>query len=495
MTDPVSLAKECLRGSKSGAITPNQVYTYVELPFACWCDFHAPAEEKRPPDRFQLHLMETGKRHERDLAEDRHPDAEPLEGETDEERFMHVLAGMAGRTPAVLGGPLFYLPEGLWGRLDIIERVDDGASVFGDYHYVVKEVKSAIHIAERHRLQTACYNHLLGKVQGFTPSTYYVIDGNREEHPFDYDEDEVLEVLEAIRAIRDGHHQPPPVYGGTDGGWSSYTNRQAVERNDASLLQDIGPSRREQLEAAGFSTVDDVLQATPADLQEVHGVGPKRAEKLKTHAEALDAGHHVQIGDVDLPAADVEVFVDLEGTANNPYEGVQQDIDYLIGCLVRDGASGADADFVPFVASDLDSEEAMFHGFTGWLGDLADDVKVYHWANYEKWRFERMAKRYGVSPPLRRKLFDNLVDLHPIATNAFVFPTYGNSIKAIAPYMGFAWRYDDVSGTEAIAMYYEYVEDPEANEDLLQKVVDYNEDDCRATMVVKDWLEEHGGGA
>lgn len=479
---------ECLTGDKPTAITPNDVYTYVGLPFAAWCDFHAPEDAKQPPDRFQQHLMQAGMQHERDLVEDRFPDARPLEGETDEELFRSTIDAMALGAPSVHGGRLFYLPDGVWGRFDIIERVDSGTSRFGDYHYVVKEVKSATNLREDHRLQAAAYSYILARVQGYEPGTYYLVDGNGEETPYDYDEAEVLEILDAVRAIRDGTREPPPVYGGTDGGWSAYTNQQAIERNDASLLQGVGKATRERLEAAGFSTVDDIREASRSDLTDVHGVGKATADRLKVHAEVLDSGEHVQVGDVDLPDAEIEIFLDLEGTANNPYDGVQQDMDYLIGCLLREGGPGGDEEFAPFVAHDFDREGEMFHEFADWLGALPDNIKMYHWHNYESWRFERMADRYVIPSDVRRKLFDNLVDLHAVAKDAFVFPTYGNSIKQVAPYMGFEWRHDDVSGTEAIAMYYEYVDDPKGNAELLEKVIDYNEDDVVATRVVKDWL-------
>jgi predicted RecB family nuclease len=39
-------------------------------------------------------------------------------------------------------------------------------------------------------------------------------------------------------------------------------------------------------------------------------------------------------------------------------------------------------------------------------------------------------------------------------------------------------------------MYLEYVQDPEGKEKEFQKVIDYNEDDCIATRVIKDWLAD-----
>ena len=68
------------------------------------------------------------------------------------------------------------------------------------------------------------------------------------------------------------------------------------------------------------------------------------------------------------------------------------------------------------------------------------------------------------------------------------FPTYGTGLKKIAPYMGFRWRHKEVNAMQSIALYLDYVADPVANARKLQLVLDYNEDDCLATLVVKDWL-------
>lgn len=61
--------------------------------------------------------------------------------------------------------------------------------------------------------------------------------------------------------------------------------------------------------------------------------------------------------------------------------------------------------------------------------------------------------------------------------------------------MGFEWRHGNVGATSAIELYLRYAEDHEASLDDMRMVVDYNEDDCVATCVIKDWLaskQEHG---
>ncbi len=70
-------------------------------------------------------------------------------------------------------------------------------------------------------------------------------------------------------------------------------------------------------------------------------------------------------------------------------------------------------------------------------------------------------------------------------------PTYGGGLKQVAMYMGYNWRHQDINAMESIAIYLNYSKNPEKHKDEMQKVIDYNEDDCKATMLVKDWLEQN----
>lgn len=48
-----------------------------------------------------------------------------------------------------------------------------------------------------------------------------------------------------------------------------------------------------------------------------------------------------------------------------------------------------------------------------------------------------------------------------------------------------------MNALDAIAYYLKYQSDPEMYQDKIQAIIDYNEDDCRATKLIKDWLQ-HG---
>ncbi len=53
---------------------------------------------------------------------------------------------------------------------------------------------------------------------------------------------------------------------------------------------------------------------------------------------------------------------------------------------------------------------------------------------------------------------------------------------------GISWRQEDVSGQSSMILYQDYVESGGKDDQTRQKLLDYNEDDCRATMHVFDWL-------
>ena len=57
--------------------------------------------------------------------------------------------------------------------------------------------------------------------------------------------------------------------------------------------------------------------------------------------------------------------------------------------------------------------------------------------------------------------------------------------------MGFSWRDKSINAMESVAVYFKYIENPEENKESFEKVLIYNEDDCIATRIVKDWIVAH----
>ena len=67
------------------------------------------------------------------------------------------------------------------------------------------------------------------------------------------------------------------------------------------------------------------------------------------------------------------------------------------------------------------------------------------------------------------------------------WPTYDQSIKTLAQYLGLKWRDKDPSGAASIEWYNRWVETKDPA--IKQRILDYNEDDCLATGILVDGIK------
>jgi uncharacterized protein len=156
----------------------------------------------------------------------------------------------------------------------------------------------------------------------------------------------------------------------------------------------------------------------------------------------------------------------------------------LIGVL-ESGPGRADH-FRAFVADRPDDEGKMWGGFLEYLKAFSSDPVVYHYAPFENTHLRKLADRHGIDPESERRLFPNLVDLHQVLKDSVVLPLYSYGLKPIAKWMGFKWR--ETAADAAMSMLWFDLWLGTGNREYLDKSVEYNEDDCRATKVVREWL-------
>jgi len=486
--DVSSILKKCLTPSALESLTATTVAKHMTSPFAIYCDKFVPKEEKDPITDYQQLLFTRGNDHETETVRTNYPDITTLSYTKLEDGFKLVIESMISGSNGMHGAPIYNLPEGLYGVADILEKSNTESSIFGNYHYTVKEIKLAKNIQYKHLLQGAFYNLLLGQIQGMTPKTFTMINGEGEETIHEYSEHEssLLDSIEGARRILQGE-PVSPTHGNCGYPWESYCNKMAVETNDISLVAGISLKTKARLIENGFNTVEDLVGADINNLTGIKGVGKITATKYVNSASAIQSRTHFIIdkNKIDFPDRKVEIFLDLEGIDPTNADEEISLIDYLIGILVR---INSEEKYIPFTAKSTDQEEEMLLEFLDFMKKQKDYV-IYHYHHYEKTHLTKMMEKYEIPEKMRQMVFDNMIDIHKVATDSVVFPTYGNGLKQIASYLGFSWRHKDVSATESISIYLDYLKNPEENKVRFQKVIDYNEDDCIATKVIKDWLQ------
>jgi len=475
------------------AVTAGNVERYVSSPINFWCEAHAPAEERDPTNLYMQHLEETGKEHRADILRQSYASAASQPFYSEMEGFRSTLEMMINGQRHISQMPLWDLTRGLKGTPHVLIRTDSIPSDLGEFSYFLAEIRSARRITEGHRLKVATLNRLLGAIQGHEPDQMLIVnmDGDMEYVQMSGLSPRLDLVLADMRAVADGTREVVAIHGAADWPWESYVNRLAAERRCVSLVSGVGATMRRTLAEAEYVTVDDLAGAKLDSLTDLKGIGAKSAKRFISSAQAICGGKPVsRESGKRIPTATTEVFFDFEGSDPRLDRQGLGVVNYLIGAVLRQ--QGREPKFLPFIAHSPDEEETVVREFIRWANSL-ESALFYHWHNYEKIHLTKMANHYGVNPEELDTVLSRMVDLHPIAVNSYAFPTYGDGLKDIAKYLGFSWRQDDVDGLTTVALYHQYLAAGGLDADVMGRILDYNEDDCMATMHVFDWLQSQAG--
>ncbi|MGH9153764.1 MAG: ribonuclease H-like domain-containing protein [Acidimicrobiales bacterium] len=198
------------------------------------------------------------------------------------------------------------------------------------------------------------------------------------------------------------------------------------------------------------------------------------------------------VGAVEVPSADVEIDIDMENTLDGTT--------YLWGALV-DGAYVPTVEWGP--TNEL-LEATVFVQFWEWVGrqrraahEHGRSVAFYCWsAGAERGALTAgaaLAEEHLGAAGLRAAVAqfvdgDEFVDLLQVLRTQLESGG-GNGLKTIAPRAGFAWRDDEPSGDLSMLWHRVAVGvDGDEAAAARRRLLEYNEDDVRATAAVRQWL-------
>jgi uncharacterized protein len=465
-------------------ITATDFYRFLQCPHWPYWERFGDLKDRRDWTSAEEERLSDGLEHEKQIVSSMFRTVTEVRAELKEDAVQETLELMQAGEPFIYQGSL---EAGDWfGKPDILER-QPGKSRFGDYYYVPVDIKNAQHLKKHHKAQLVFYCLLLEKIQGHFPGYPAVINADAERLSFGAEEflPDFQNMLEKIEESVSGVC-PEPVFRKAcidTSPWGAACFRLAEEREDIALIYNVDVRRLSALRYFGIRTIHD---AAAMDIDRLEGQAPgltRRAlESAKRQATALIREAVIIREPFTDPTKGLEIHFDIE---SHP----PTDRDYLYGFLIR--RSGVD-EYISFVAESPEEEEKMWRGFLAWTEELPETFTVYHYAQYEFQRLHQLAKRYDCADHEGLVRFMNaFIDLKEVARTHVTFPLHFYSLKSIAKFLGFEWKGDVKGGGESIFAFDRWLETRDRSH--LDAIIDYNEEDVRATAHLIDWMRAHAG--
>jgi predicted RecB family nuclease len=254
-------------------------------------------------------------------------------------------------------------------------------------------------------------------------------------------------------------------------------HKEAIQQDDLSLLSSMTAKERKKLNSRGTFTVKQLSFAflprrRPQKMRDKHERYHHSLKALAIREKKL----HIA-GRPELKIEGTPVFFDVEGIPD-------RDFYYLIGLRIGNGDSVVQHSLWADTAED---EAKIYFQFLDILKAI-DKPSLIHYGSFETEFLKQMSARYGLS--VQTVLENNgnhaPTNLLSIINGQVYFPTYSNSLKSIAPWLGFEWSGTLLTSVDSIA----YRCDWETSHDLALKtaLIDYNGEDCQAAEIVAQAL-------
>ncbi len=464
---------------KKPKLTADHFYKFFQCPHWIWYDIYgeATAKKKIPAIMDLIYKGKSAVTGEKLREHKKFEEIKPELYRDIEEAFLATLEMMKQGKNIYHGALMF---EDWAGIPDLLEA-RPGKSDLGDWHYVVYDVQSSLDLRDEYKFQLIFYSLILERLQGVRPKEAYVIDPQGNERSFRIDEfiDQFHLTREQIEKILDGEKPAPFLKSGCKRTpWYSLCLSETQGCNDVSLVYKISQADQRRFYGIGIKTVDDLAKADVNDLQsKLEDWSFDKIVRFVNQAKVLSSTEPLILRKGNFPEVENEIYFDIE---SDP----MRDVDYLLGFLVKNKKGEVKYNY--FLANDKSEEEQTWKKFLDFLAGLENFV-IYHYAYYERQVFDRLALRYGAPLVLVDKFHENTIDLHARLVDSAVLPLYFYSLKDVAGYLGYKWDDAQAGGAESVVWYNDWLD--KHDDAIMKKILKYNEDDVRATMLIKDWLE------
>jgi predicted RecB family nuclease len=499
--------------------SPTDLANFLACPHKSLLDLAAAKGEVRPPewtDPLADTLRQSGEAHERRYVEALRASGRAVTDLTATKAGRHPEALAATRDAMRSGADIIVqaaLGDDTWfGYADVLARVEV-PSALGTWSYEVHDTKLARETGGGAILQLCVYTELVGAAQGRTPDAFRVVTpaGTEVFRTSDFSayyravKTRLLTILDDSSVSAAGHEVvPPPTAHCEICRWWPRCNAERRRVDHLSFVAYLGRAQERELNRQGLTTLAALARmpvpvpfkprrgatATYESLREQARLQvAQRSSKCPTfEMRPLEPG----VGLAALPEPTPgDLFLDLE-SARFARDGGRE---YLFG-LGRLGADGT-WQYRAWWAFGDEEEGGAFEAVMDAISDARErdpGVHVYHFAPYEPSAFKRLMGRHGTRVVELDELLrgERFVDLLAVVRRALRAGVESYSIKQLEPFYGFTRQVELAHAGDQRRVVESALESGDVaaiTPDVREAVSGYNQDDCRSTLELRNWLE------
>lgn len=494
-------------------ITASKLYNFIQCEHKIWRDAYGPQDEKsKETNPFVQMLWDKGVSHEENIVVGL-GEVLNLKDGTEEERIAKTLEAMNSGVPLIYQGVI--RSGDLLGIPDLLQSNGDGT-------YLPVDIKSGMGVEsvdeengddgkykKHYAVQLALYAEVL-IANGFAHKHQgMIIDIDSEKVIYELDQQigprnpitwwqYYQEIKLMATSLLNNVNQNKPAYSGKCKlcPWYDSCKKWITRNNDPTMIFYVGRVNRDVLfkdleieryeELIGLD-VEKLMDRKKKEKGFLNRIGQPSLEKAIKRARIMkDSKDPIIYSTPQFPKTSYDLFFDIEDDPTQAFV-------YLHGVYERSSNGERFVSFVAEEKSDM-AEKDAWERFWNYIGSLPkDDFTVYYYSHHEKTTYRRMSQKYpGVVSDEELEWFfskEKAIDLYSdVVLKNTDWPLMSYSLKEIAQFLNFKWRDESPSGAMSIQWFNKYLETKNPKD--MERILLYNEDDCKATMVIKDYLNQ-----
>ncbi len=271
--------------------------------------------------------------------------------------------------------------------------------------------------------------------------------------------------------------------------WQNFCDKEAKENGYLTDIDGIGSKTASLLKKSGISNTQKLASSNEKELGDQLSIFNEqkyeKASKFIKQAQAYIYGEPFYIGNnndsYDLLEKTASGFYIFDIESNPDYKH-----DFLYGFLKVNNLLQKKEELIyqPILNLKNNKEEScrqiikILFSYNEW--------PVLHYGETEKIAIINIAKNLNFSFEEIDSLTSRFIDLHTLIRKSWILPLKNYSLKTVSNWLGFEWVQKNVSGSKALYWWIQY--QITENEIFLKKIIQYNKDDCLATLKIAEYL-------